>query len=359
MDLLPRTAPHTYESSPEPTDPFYFGPRTPEYHYQDTFVSNTFDGAQSSVCSEGTSSHVNAWSNGNQMLFAHQADMFAPVPQYPPPHTTSHGHVRSTSVQSQPEMLTSLDPAQTSVAFSHQFLDVRGSNDARQEKMMASPPPMVSAPLPTPSASNMLTSHDCTQFAFQILYSLYVPCEAQSAAGDFNSLDGLPTLDSVLSTNTAAVDKLYTLLSCGCSLNPHFSATINLTIMKILSWYQATTGDCLQDERHSGETHFEILSHQYVSNGTTDSENEYPYRTNHVLAELCRVEKLIDKFSERYCNPAGIAETGIDCGVYVAMEASLRSRVRETFRIIMAAAPENVKRQIASRTQNRLRVNTV
>jgi hypothetical protein len=71
------------------------------------------------------------------------------------------------------------------------------------------------------------------------------------------------------------------------------------------------------------------------------------------------VEKLIDKFSERYCNPAGIAETGIDCGVYVAMEASLRSCVRETFRIIMAAAPENVKRQIASRTQNRLRVNTV
>jgi len=43
----------------------------------------------------------------------------------------------------------------------------------------------------------------------------------------------------------------------------------------------------------------------------------------------------------------------------VAMEASLRTRVRDTFKITMSVAPENVKRQMASRTQGRLRVHTV
>jgi hypothetical protein len=103
----------------------------------------------------------------------------------------------------------------------------------------------------------------------------------------------------------------------------------------------------------------DIPSHRYVSNSVLDSEHEHTYRTNHILAELCRVEKLIDKFSERYCNAANTAETGIECGVYVAMEGSLRSRVRDTFRITMSGAPENVKRHMATRTQSRLRVNTV
>ena len=251
MDLLPRTTSYTYESSPEPTDPFYFGPRTPEYHYQDAFVGNTFDGIQSSRSSEGISSHSNVWPSGEQMLFAHQAEMFAPVPQYPPSHAAFHGHARSTSVQSQPEMLASLDPTQTSAAFGHQFLDVLGPDNANQEKIMASPPPMISSALPTPPASHILMRHDCTQFAFQILCSLYAPPETQSAAGDFNSLDSLPTSGSVLSTNTAAVDRLYTLLSCECSSNPHYSATINLIIVKILSWYQAIAGSTQQNECYS------------------------------------------------------------------------------------------------------------
>jgi hypothetical protein len=338
---------------------FYFGPRTPEYHYQDAFVGNTFDGSQSSRSSEGISSHSNVWPSGEQMLFTHQAEMFAPVPQYPPSHTAFHGHARSTSVQSQPKMLASLGRTQTSAAFGNQFLDVLGPDDANQEKMMASPPPMISSPLPTPPASHILMRHDCTQFAFQILCSLYAPPETQSAAGDFNSLDSLPTSGSVLSTNTAAVDRLYTLLSCECSSNPHYSATINLIIMKILSWYQTIAGSTQQDECYSMETHVDALGPRRMFNGLLSSEHEHTYQSNHILAELCRVEKLIDRFSERYCNPANAAETGIHCGVYVAMENSLRSCVRDTFRITMSAAPENVKRQMASRTQSCLRINTV
>ncbi|KAL1792207.1 hypothetical protein ACET3X_009958 [Alternaria dauci] len=359
VDLLPRTTSYTYESSPEPTDPLCFGPRTPEYHYQDAFLGNRFEGSQSSRSSEGIGPHSNTWSNGEQMLFAQQADLFAPVPQYPPPHTAFHGHVRSTSVQSQPEMLPPLDQTQISAAFSHQFLGVIGPDDARQEKTMVSPPPMMASPLPTPPISHIPMRHDCTQFAFQILCSLYAPPETQSAAGEFDSLDSLPTLGSVLSTNTAAIDRLYTLLSCECASNPHYSATINLTMMKILSWYEEIAGVTQQDGCFSTVTHMDMLSHPRIFNGDLSSEHEHTYRTNHILAELCRLEKLIDKFSKRYCNPVNTAETGIQCGVYVAMEKSLRSRVRETFRITMSAAPENVKRQMATQTQSCLRVNTV
>ncbi|KAI4917458.1 hypothetical protein J4E85_009977 [Alternaria conjuncta] len=361
MDLLPRTALYKYESSPEPTDPFYFGPRTPEYHYQDAFIGDTFSSSHSSVGSEGANSRVNAWPNDEQMLYTNNTEMFAPVPQYPPPATAFHGHVhvRSTSVSSQPDMVASLGRTQTPAAISHQFQGMPVSHDTQQEKIMASPPPMASAPLPTPPDSNIFLRHDCTQFAFQILCSLYMPPENQPTAGDFSSLDGLPSSGSVLPTNVAAVDNLYTLLSCDCSSNPHFSATVNLAIMKILSWYQAMAGGDQQGDSYPIETYMKTLPYQQNLRGALDSEQEQVYQTNLILAELCRIEKLVDKFSERYCNAANTAETGIDCAVYVAMEASLRTRVRDTFKITMSVAPENVKRQMASRTQSRLRVNTV
>jgi hypothetical protein len=358
MELLPLTASHTYESSPEPTDPFYFGPRTPEYHYQDAFVGNKFHDGHSSVCSDGISSHVNAWSNEEQIPFANQSEMFAPVRNYPPP-TTFHGHFSSTRVPSQPEVLTSLHPTQNSAAINHHLFDVPVMHDAQPERITASPSHTVSTPLPTPPASNIMSKHDCTQFAFQILCTLYVSPEAQSAAVEVNPLESLPALGSVLSTNVAAVDRLYTLLSCDCSSNPHFSTTITLTIMKILSWYQAIAGGNQQDEGCSIESYLDTTSHRHISQGVLDPEHEQTRRTTLILAELCRIEKLVDRFSERYCNTANTAETGIDCGVYLAMEASLRIRVRDTFKTIMSVAPQNVKRQMASRTKSRLRVNTV
>jgi hypothetical protein len=71
------------------------------------------------------------------------------------------------------------------------------------------------------------------------------------------------------------------------------------------------------------------------------------------------VEKLIDQFSERYCKTANPAETGIEGGVYTALEQLLRTRVRDTFKVTMRTAPEDVKRQVASRSQNRARFNTL
>ncbi|KAF1835487.1 Zn-II 2Cys6 regulatory protein [Decorospora gaudefroyi] len=358
-DLIPRTTAtttYTSESSPEPTDPFFFGPGTPEYHYQDAFMSNGFDGNQSPAYSDGTGPLSGAWANDDHMMFQNQADMFVPVTPFLPAQTSYSAHTRSTSVQSQPEMFTTLDAAEPY----HINFGMPDPMFVPHEKMMASPSPAMTAPLPTPPVSATLPNHDCTQFAFQTLNSLYAPPESQPSAGDFTGTgDGLPTLDTVITTNQAAVEKLNILLGCPCSSNPHFSTTIAFTIVKILSWYQAIAGVNNPGEDSPLETQMEAFIHSSISMGAFRPEHDDTFRTNLVLSELRKVEKLIDKFSERYCKAANAAETGIEGGVYGALEALLRTRVRDTFKVTMRSAPASVKHQVASRAQNRLRVHTL
>jgi hypothetical protein len=360
-DMIPRTANYTTESSPEPTDPFFFGPSTPEYHYQDAFMASGFDGSQSPASFSEAGSLVSGWSNEDQLMFGSSADMFTSIPQYPvtaPPFT---GHVRSSSMHSQPEMFTQMEALSCSPPLASQPYFPMGDAIFSQDKIVQSPPQMVPAPLPTPPASAAMPNHDCTQFAFQTLTSLYSPPSAPPSANDFNgSSDGLPTLDSVLSTNKTAVDKLYVLLGCPCSANPHFSTTIAFTVTKILSWYQAIAGVSSQED-FPVNTPMEAFIHTPISLGDfrLEVEDEDTFRTQLVLGELRKVEKLIDKFSERYCKSANPAETGIEGGVYGALEQLLRTRVRDTFKVTMRTAPEDIRRQVASRSQNRVRFNTL
>lgn len=367
--IIPRTtSSYNGESSPEPSDPFFFGPSTPEYHFQDAYVPNHlhngFDGSQSPYSDHGSFVGGGGWSGEDQMMFQSPSEMFTPMPQFPAPPSPYAGHVRSSSVQSQPEVFAPMEGIHSPPMPSPHYY---GAGMAQQQplplftdgKLATSPPPMVAEPLPTPPVSATAANHDCTQFAFQTLNSLYSPPASQPAAGDFNgSSNGLPTLDTVLSTNKAAVDKLFVLLGCPCSANPHFSTTIAFTIVKILSWYQAISG---ATQPEGDNTQMEAFTHTPISLGDfrLEGEDEHTFRTQLVLAELRKVEKLIDKFSERYCKSANAAETGIDGGVYGALEALLRTRVRDTFKVTMRTAPEEVKRQVASRTQNRARTHTL
>jgi hypothetical protein len=360
--MIPRTTAYTSESSPEPIDPFFFGPATPEYHsnYQDAFMTSGFDGSQSPASYSEAGSLVSGWSNDDQLMFGSPADMFTPIPQFPPTAVPFHGHVRSTSLQSQPEMYAPMEILSSPPLVNQPFFPVSDPMFS-QDKMAQSPPPMVSAPLPTPPVSATIQNHDCTQFAFQTLNSLYAPPSSPPSATDFNGTsEGLPTLDAVLSTNKSAVDKLYVLLGCPCSANPHFSTTIAFTVTKILSWYQAIAGVHDQDDG-SINTPLEAFTHTPISLGDfrLEVEDEDTFRTQLVLGELRKVEKLIDKFSERYCKATNPAETGIEGGVYGALEQLLRTRVRDTFKVTMRTAPEDVKRQVASRSQNRARFNTL
>lgn len=311
-------------------------------------------------------SFVSAWANDDHMMFGSQTDMFIPMPQYlPQQHTPIHGHVRSISTPSQPDLFTPLESQHPSPHTNHQMLSAQHNIFTSQETAIDSPSPTLSAALSTPPAWGNFATHDCTMSAFQTLNNLYVPLESQTSASDFTSaVGGSPTLESILATNKAAVDSLYSLLECDCTSNPHFASTINLATMKILSWFQAIAR--VHDHQRgllyvSLETQLELCTQPH----TLDSEAECAQRTSLVLAELCRIEKLIDKFAERYCRrtstPGDLAEPDINSGVYLSMEASLRTRVRDTFRITMAVAPESVKRRMASSrtTQNRMRVNTM
>ncbi|ORY09077.1 hypothetical protein BCR34DRAFT_487811 [Clohesyomyces aquaticus] len=371
-DMLPRTPTSTAESSPEPMDPFFYGPATPEYHYPDTFMGG-FDGSQSPYSETG--SFVSGWSNDDHLMFQNPSEsMFATLPQFPPQPPHFPAHTRSTSVQSQPEMFTPMGGLTNSPPMaSPQYFSMAEQHSLPMfaHEKVASPQPMIPAPLPSPPMSATIKTHDpqhCTQFAFQTLNSLYSPPATQPAANDFTGgSNALPTLDSVLSTNKLAVDKLFVLLGCPCSENPHFSTTISFTIVKILSWYQAVAGmnrsgstSNLDPSSSPVNTQLEAFTHTPISLGDfrLEDEDEEAFRTQLILSQLKKVEKLIDKFSERYCKASNPAETGIDGGVYSALESLLRTRVRDTFRVTMKSAPEEVKRDIAKRTGMNSRTRT-
>lgn len=345
------TSSYTTESSPEPTDPFFFGPATPEYHYQDAFMANGFERGQSPFSEAG--SFASGWSNEDPVLYQSPTEMFTSMPSFQPPSSYG-GHSRTTSAHSQPEMYSLNNSPQMS---SPHFYTEQHSLPVFSPKTLTSPQLRVPAPLPTPPASASVQNHDCTQFAFQTLNSLYAPPSSQPSQSDFNGAsNGLPTLDTVLATNKAAVDKLFILLACPCAANPHFSTTISFTITKVLSWYQAIA--CMNDPTSSSPTHtqMEAFTHSPSSPSAFQlaGDDDASIRTQHVLQELRKVEKLIDKFQERYCKNANVAETGIDGSVYCALENLLRTRVRDTFKVVMKSAPEEVKRQVASRSHPHL-----
>ncbi|KAJ8114029.1 hypothetical protein OPT61_g3992 [Boeremia exigua] len=355
-EIAPRMASYTVESSPEPTtDPFYLRPSTPNFQFQETFANN-ISGNQSPPYSEAS------WSNEEHLTFQTSMDMTIPVPQFTPlsPYHVP-GHARSTSMQSQPDFLAPADNGMISPPMASPLLF--GLQD-QQSLPMFEPetftlsPPLVAAPQPSPATPVPVQGHDCTKFAFQILNSLYSPPSSQPSFNDFNgTANGLPTLDAVLSANKAAVESLSALLGCPCSANPHFSTTIAFSITKILSWYQAIAG-IAQDIVSPINTRMEAFTHTPILLGDfkLEVEDEETFRTQIILSELRKVEKLIDVFSACYCNASN---DGIDSSVYTSLESLLRTRVRDTFKVTMRTAPIDVKRQVASRSHSRTRVNTL
>lgn len=343
---------YALESSPEPTDPRFFDPTTPEYNHQEAFMA-TLDGSQSPRHSD-TGSLVNGWSQADHVVFGSSEKLFTSVPLFVRPSHIS-GHSRSTSLQSQPETFSPMKEPYSSHSTTPTYLNI--DPIFALEDMITSPPPMVPAPLATPPVTTALLSHDCTQFAFQTLNSLYTPPASKPYLSDLNcTSDHRSYLDIMLSTNKAAVEKLFVLLECPCSFNPHFSTTITVAVLKILSLYKTITGTDESETRNN--THMGIFTHNPIPSRRPPIQDSIRAQT--ILGELRKVERLIDKFSERYCHATTYADRESEGSVYSALEQQLRTQVRSTFRATMKTAPEDIRRQVASRSsQNRTRVNTV
>lgn len=326
-------------------------------------MANGFMGGQSPDFSDG--SLVSGWSNEEQVAFGAAADIFTTMPQYLTSHATYGGHVRSDSAHSRTEVFPPVEAFYSPPIGVDPFHSVRDPGTLQQDKMMASPPPMACAPLPTPPLSSThmdTTRHDCTQYVFRTLNHLYAPPQSRpSTAGAQDNTDRSPTWKDILSTTKSSIDELGTLLDCPCSANPLFSTTIACAITKILFWYRSIAGPDDQSNILTGCTRMEPVTHTSnpIRKLNPDTDNKANLRTNTVLSELKRVEKLINKFSMRYFQTANPAETGIESGIYGALEAQLRGQVRDTFQVVMRTAPEEVRRQIAFQSQNRARVHTM
>jgi hypothetical protein len=335
-----------------------FNPATPDGRYPDVFMTG-LERNQSPYSDTG--SFAANWP-GEDIAFhprPSEALFTNAVPQFPP-HSEPYvpAHVRSASVHSHSDVFP-MDPMSQSppITSAPYFgMEQQQPLPMYSPKDMAAPTPIVPVPLPTPPTSAALHGHDCTQFAFSTLNSLCSPPVAQPTASDFGGSGGLPTLETVLDNNKSAIDKVIVLLSCPCSSNPHFSTTIAFTIIKILSWYQSIAGMNQSPAESPIITQMETFSHKPAF-GIPGADDEDKLRTQQILKELRRVEKLVDRFAERYCKTPN--NNGIDTAVYGSLEHMLRTRVRDTFKITMKHAPDEVKRHVASKTQQRARQNTI
>jgi hypothetical protein len=179
------------------------------------------------------------------------------------------------------------------------------------------------ASVDTPSTG--LSSHMSVaeQLAFETLKTLCVPHSSLPSLSHFNDpSDGLSAQDIIMLTNQTAITMVFRILSSEDAGSPLFPATIAFTITKILSRYETMAG---------------------VDNPGSDAT----LRTQSILTELRRVDKLVDKFGERYCKPADPARSNIDTGLFWDLEAVLRTSVRGTFKKTMKRAPDEVKRKVA------------
>ncbi|KAF2495999.1 hypothetical protein BU16DRAFT_560850 [Lophium mytilinum] len=367
LDMRSRTASSTAESSPEPIDSFFFGPNTPEYPYQDAFMAG-FNSRYSPETTTGPS--LPGYHTEDLFLTPSSEPLFSsPLSHFPPSYHTGTLSVPITMPGHSAQFTT---PQTMHHPMSSQAPNHYSSSDDQSyftSKYMTEPTAMTGpCPLPTPDPAPTSTpharDHDCTEFAFSTLSNLYAPPSYQPSAADFGAAAGLPTLDSVLATNKDAVEKVSVLLGCPCSTNPHYSTTVAFTIIKILAWYQAVAG--------LGSPHNAVSASSAAADGTAssggpleaftatpialgafqlDGEDEARFRAQVVLGELRRVEKLVDKFSDRYCKAAAGAREkmeqggGAAGGVYGSLETLLRTRVRETVAMTLGGAAEDVRRQ--------------
>ncbi|KAF2748156.1 hypothetical protein M011DRAFT_494021 [Sporormia fimetaria CBS 119925] len=346
-ETFPPTAPYANESSPEPTEAFFLAPPTPEYHYPDAFMASRLERNRSPYSESG--SFVSGWSNEDQLMLQTSAEAFAPPAPLPVPMFPGHG--RTTSMNSQSAIFTPVDTlAPSPLLPSPQFLAApEQSIPLFPQQKLVSPQPMMPAPLPTPPSSALTMTHNCTEFSLQTMSSVYAPPVTQPLVGESDATSHLPTLESVMTTNKAAVDKLFVLLGCPCTENPHFCTTIAFTITKVLEWYQAIAVTNQPSSDSAVRTPMESFRHTSLSTLTQEGDEETVARTQHILGELRRLEKLIHKFKERYCTPQNVTN---NCSIYGDLESMLRIRVRDTFKITMKTAPEEIKRQVAARTFN-------
>jgi hypothetical protein len=189
--------------------------------------------------------------------------------------------------------------------------------------------PVAQLPLPPLGNANN-QEHDCMRTAQSILRTLSFLSMNGTTSKAFSSL---PTIDQALTTNTMAVKSLLDILSCHCAHDPYLPFLLSVISSKVLAWYQAiacanTSAFLVSGSIFAGREMampIPIPLGAYKLNG----EYEEKMRIQLVLNELRKVEVLVDKYKQRFCN-GGERAYNEDTGVYSALETFLRKRLKET-----------------------------
>jgi hypothetical protein len=186
---------------------------------------------------------------------------------------------------------------------------------------------------PTSSSRN---SDGCMQETIETLTSLF---ELSRAGGSENSSEEkAPSVDQVLRTNVAAVQKIKKLLACPCEKDFHLPILIAVAISKALTWYQAIVSiRDPQTELLAGGRAVDGVTDRPLALGTyqLDEKTSWMMKNQLVLTPLREMLEITAEHQSRFC---GATHEGTLAGLgerlYAGLGGFLRSRVEETIREI-------------------------
>ncbi|RGP76472.1 fusarubin cluster-transcription factor [Fusarium sporotrichioides] len=164
------------------------------------------------------------------------------------------------------------------------------------------PDPLLSIkPANPPIATKMYAfsqSHGCEETALRLLRSLH--CNDQTTefckqAHGNQSSHPVPSIDTVLSVNKAALANIIPLLKCACSREPHITMLHGAILSKVLFWYSVAVTDCYHTEGI-------VIRPIKIQLGMLDldDEDQATLQGTVLLRELRKAEAVIETFESSY-----------------------------------------------------------
>ena len=148
--------------------------------------------------------------------------------------------------------------------------------------------------------------YDCTSLVLASLQRLYFLSTSSCVPKPVSTS---PTIDQVLTINKTAIQHVYRLLACSCSRDPSVPLLVAAICAKVFAWYQAiarvnsvNSGSSTTVAVTAISSYAETVIHTPVTLGAyqLDGADEERMRTQLMLSEVQKAERLVDKFAERF-----------------------------------------------------------
>ncbi|KAF5662741.1 fusarubin cluster-transcription factor [Fusarium heterosporum] len=149
--------------------------------------------------------------------------------------------------------------------------------------------------------------HDCEVMALGILRSLHFHPNTDQTTNMGENQEGpsqcqallkqsysIPSIDTVLSTNKAALANIIPLLKCSCARSPHMGALYSAILFKIIFWYDyfMTSGRHVDLESQPVKFQLGMLD--------LDEEDQATLQRTVLLRELRKVDRIMGIFDSIY-----------------------------------------------------------